>query len=144
MILYTRSPSVFCFAKSTSLRREAIGALRFCYQSHCAYTPCACHPRTQCSARSEGSAHGGSKKSDFCNAQVTFLKKIYIRSGGWRLRRSFTTLTLRSRMTAQGALEQNKQPDKLKFSSELGCAETLVRLPLTRELSPKVTEGESV
>ena len=60
------------------------------------------------------------------------------------MRRSFTTLTLRSRMTAQGVLEQNNQPDKLQFSGELGCSETLVRLPLTRELSPKVTEGERV
>ena len=36
---------------------------------------CACHPRTECSARSEGSAHGGSEKFDFRYAKVTFLKR---------------------------------------------------------------------
>ena len=87
---------------------------------------CACHPRTQCYARSEGSAHGRSYKSNFRYAKVTFQKKIYIRSGGWRLRKILHSTSFRSRMTAQGMLEENKQPAKLKFNGIFGGAETLL------------------
>ena len=73
-----------------------------------------------------GAAHGRSHKSNFRYAKVTFQKKIYIRSGGWRLRKILHSTSFRSRMTAQGALKQNNQPDKLRFSGAFEWAETLL------------------
>ena len=45
------------------------------------------------------------------------------------MRKILHSTSFRSRMTAQGMLEENKQPDKLKFSGIFGGAEKLVRLP---------------
>ena len=53
------------------------------------------------------------------------------------MRRSFTTLALRSRMTAQGALEQNNQPDKLKFAGRARFRMLAYRLVASKRSAAK-------
>ena len=90
-ISYTRSPSVSLTRATTGSpsRRARLGVLdippgRRLSMSFASvisriapHTPCACHPRTECFARSEGSAHGRSYKSNFRYAKVTFQKNIH-------------------------------------------------------------------